>query len=501
MNDPQDKTTGPASEFLASRRPPEKPSPAFPATEGQKGGEPNRAFAVVATGVFLATTDSSMVNIALPAIMAHFHSSLRLTEWVVMAYLLAVTVSLLFWGNVADRLGRRRLYAVGLTVFGLGALACAQAGSLGALIGFRLVQATGAAMMMATGPAVIRENVPRPHLGRAFGQIGIAVSLGLMCGPSLGGVLLHFASWRSVFLVGAPVALPAAAAALLCIPPSRRYRVGQKIDVAGAVFWTLFVGVLFLTVSHASGPHPAPGRLIGGAALAVILLAVFLWVEARSAVPLLPLRLARQRFFWVALACAALSFVVLFSVTVLMPFYLDRVRALPSYAIGLLMLAIPAAAMVAAPVAGRLSDRWDARLLTAGGLATAGCGLVALAGIGLATPLAGVAVGLALVGGGQAVFLSPNSASVLRRVAGADAAVSAAMLATARNFGMLAGIALAGLAFSFFFSRQTGGLDLVEFTFRHRPAFVAALRQTFWCAATVAFASAVLALFRGPASR
>ncbi len=485
MTDSPDKTAGQPSGFR----------------DPGGGSRQTRAFAVVATGVFVATTDSSMVNIALPAIMDHFRSSLRLTEWVVMAYLLAVTVSLLFWSNVADRFGRRRLYATGLAVFGLGALACAQAGSLAALIGLRLLQASGAAMMMATGPAVIRENVPRPHLGRVFGQIGIAVSLGLMCGPSLGGMLLHLASWRVVFLAGAPVALLASVAALLLVPPSRRYRVGQEIDVAGALLWAVFVGVLFLTISHASGPHPVPGRLAGGALLAGALLVAFLRVEARSAAPLLPLHLARQRFFGVALACAALSFVVLFAVTVLMPFYLDRVRGMPSYAIGFLMLAIPAAAMVAAPIAGRLSDRWDARLLTAAGLATAGCGLVALAGIGLATPLPAMAAGLALVGGGQAVFLSPNSASVLRRVGGADAAVSAAMLATARNFGMLAGIALAGMAFSFFFRRQTGGLDLVEFTAQHRPAFVAALRQTFWCGAVLAFASAVLALFRGATVR
>ncbi len=460
-----------------------------------------RAFAVVATGVFLATMDSSMVNIALPSIMDHFHGTLRLTEWVVMAYLLTVTVSLLVWGNVADRLGRRRLYACGLVLFGTGAFACSRAVSLGWLIGCRLVQATGAAMMMATGPAVIRENVPPQRLGQAFGMMGIAVSLGLMCGPSVGGVLVHLASWRSVFLVGVPVCLLAAVAALLVIPPSRRYRTGQGFDVAGAGLWAVGIAVLFLSVSYASSPDSSPEWLAAGFLVGIGILATFFRVEARVAVPLLPLRLLQQRFFWVAVVCAALSFVVLFTVTVLMPFYLDRVRALPSYGVGLVMMVIPLATMLVAPVAGTLADRWDARLLTAGGLALAGFGLLVLAGIGIDTPLATVAVGLALVGGGQAMFLSPNSASVLGRVAGADAAVSAAMLATARNFGMLTGIALAGLAFAFFFGRLTGGLDLRDFVSAHRQSFVIALHRTFLLAACTAALAAFLATLRGPTRR
>ncbi len=456
-----------------------------------------RVFFVVATGVFLSTMDSSMVNIALPAIMDHFHSSLRVTEWVMMAYLLTITVTLLIWGYVGDRVGRRRMYAAGLLLFGGGALACSQVDGLGLLIGCRIIQASGAAMMMATGPAVIRENFPQDSLGQAFGMIGIAVSLGLMTGPSAGGFLLHAASWRSVFLVPAPVALLAAAGALLFIPPSRRYGLGARFDVLGSLTWAAGLCLLFLAVSYASSPSWSVMLLVMGLVAACACFVVFVRTEAVVPAPLLSLSLVRGRFFWTAILCAALSFMMLFAVTILMPFYLDRVRQMPSYQIGLVMMAIPLAAMLVAPVAGFLSDRIGSRLLTTAGLALGSLGLFLLARLGADSGIAGVAARLSLVGAGQAMFLSPNSSSVLRRVKGADAAVSAALLATARNLGMLAGIALSGLVFSLFFSSLTGGLDLGDFTGADRLAFVVALRRTFLLAGLTGLLGAGISWARG----
>jgi MFS family permease len=158
------------------------------------------SFFVVATGVFMSTMDSSMVNIALPAIMDDFSMPLRNTEWVVMIYLLAITATLLFWGYLADRFGRRRIYAFGLFIFALGSLACALAPQLRWLVLARLGQALGAAMMMATGPAMVKEIFPADQLGRGLGLIGVAVSLGLMAGPAVSG----FQPVGSCCLLGSP---------------------------------------------------------------------------------------------------------------------------------------------------------------------------------------------------------------------------------------------------------------------------------------------------------
>ena len=177
---------------------------------------------MVATGVFLSTLDSSMVNIALPFIMESFHSPLARVEWVVMAYLLTITTTLLLWGYAADRIGRHRIYAGGLAVFAAGAGICSLAPTLSFLITARFMQAIGAACMMATGPAIIRHTFPREKLGKALGSIGIAVSFGLMTGPLVGGLLIDAFSWRALFLLSAPIALVGSILAMLIIPPTLR---------------------------------------------------------------------------------------------------------------------------------------------------------------------------------------------------------------------------------------------------------------------------------------
>ncbi len=267
-----------------------------------------------------------MVNIALPFIMESFHSQLHTVEWVVMAYLLTITATLLIWGYLADRIGRKRIYAGGLLVFGIGAMACSQAPRLGWLIAARFLQAMGAACMMATGPAIIRQTFPPEKLGRALGMIGIAVSVGLMTGPVAGGMLIDLFSWRATFFISVPVSLTAFIICCFVIPAATDRPVAYRLDWPGGASWTVALVLLALAVTHwapANGPLPAPGLLaLGG----LFFLLFFLYLERRSLHPLLPVTLFRESFYWKAVLCAVLSFFVLFSVLMLMPFYLGRLR-------------------------------------------------------------------------------------------------------------------------------------------------------------------------------
>lgn len=452
-----------------------------------------RVFLVVAVGVFLSTLDSSMVNIALPRIMDTFKSSLRATEWVVAGYLLTITSTLLLWGCLSDRIGRRRIYTNGLLIFGGGSLLCSQASLLEFLIVARFIQAIGAAMMMATGPAIIRDVFPSEQLGRALGLIGVAVSLGLMSGPVVGGMLIQFFSWRSLFFFSVPIAFAFAIAARMFIPEGSRADGKLVADWPGALVWAGGLAILVLSLSHASSPEWSGIVLVGGLCVATAMLILFMRIERFSLQPLLPIELVRQRYFWSAVVCAVLSFKMLFTVIMLLPFYLARILALPPFMIGLTMTAIPLAVMVAAPLAGSLSDRIGYRFLTAAGLVISAVGIVLLAFLPAGATVLGVAVRLFCVGGGQAMFLSPNSASVLVRVRRDQVAMAAALLATARNLGMLLGISLAGLLFAFVFSRFSGGLDLKDFTPAHQQAFLLAMRSTFLMAAATACVGAVVA--------
>ncbi len=456
-------------------------------------------FIVVAVGVFMSTLDSSMVNIALPFIMRDFGSHLHTTEWVVLIYLLTITATLLLWGHLGDRIGKNKIYSGGLFLFALGSLACAMAGTLAALIVSRCGQALGAAMMMSTGPAIIKQTFPANQLGRSLGLIGIAVSLGLMTGPALGGIIMEFYSWRVIFLITVPVGLVFCLFARVIIPVTPRQKVSHRFDWAGVLLWGLALLFLSLAISQASAADRSGFRVILFLVAGLLTLLFFVKVEAGSGSPLLPLHLFSRRFFNAAVTCAVLSFMILFVVIMLTPFYLDRVLALSSSRIGLVMMSIPLAVMVVAPAAGRLSDRIGARLLSTGGLALSCLGLLFLANLPADVQPWQIAVRLALMGCGQAMFLAPNSASLLGRVERQYAGAAAALLATARNLGMLLGIAQAGLVFSLVFSHATHGLDMKDFSAANTDSFLLAMSTAFHVAAAFGLLGVNISWWRGAA--
>ena len=450
----------------------------------------------MAAGVFMSTLDSSMVNIALPFIMKDFHSSLADTQWVVLIYLLTITATLLFWGHLADRLGRGRIYTSGLLIFALGSLACTWAPGLTFLVTARFSQALGGAMMMAAGPAIIKEAFPREQLGRGLGLIGMAVSLGLMSGPSLGGFLLELASWRVLFFLTVPLGLIFAFFAIRVLPGPTRHYTGP-LDWLGSLAWAAALVLLCLTLSHASAPNwQAAGLLLTGGA-GVVALACFIAIEARLPHPLLALKLFRNRHFSLAIVSAMLSFTVLFGVILLIPFYLDRVLGLPPSRIGLVMLAIPSSILVVSPLAGWLSDQVGARFISTLGLSVSTLGVFLLTTIQAATSPLMIAGQLLLVGLGQALFLSPNSASVLSQVEAEKTGAAAALLATARNLGMLLGIAQAALIFSLFFRGLTNGLDLRDFQPEHAAAFLTSLHGALLGAVLTGLLGTAASWFRG----
>jgi EmrB/QacA subfamily drug resistance transporter len=428
--------------------------------------------------------------------MKEFHSSLSDTQWVVMIYLLTITASLLFWGHLADRLGRGRIYTAGLLIFGLGSLACAYAPALAFLIAARFCQALGGAMMMAAGPAIIKETFPKEQLGRGLGLIGMAVSLGLMSGPSLGGFLLELASWRSLFFITVPLGLAFAFLASRVLPgPTRHY--SGPLDWLGSLAWASALVLLCLTLTHASSASWSATRLLLTGTAGAGALICFLVIEARLPHPLLALKLFRNRHFSLAIASAILSFMVLFGVILLIPFHLDRVLDLPPSRIGLVMLAIPSSILVVSPLAGWLSDSVGARFISTLGLSISTLGVFLLTGIGAATPPLVIAGQLLLLGLGQALFLSPNSASVLSHVEANKAGAAAALLATARNLGMLLGIAQAALIFSLYFRGVTNGLDLRDFRPEHTASFLTALHGALLGAALTGLLGTLASWLRG----
>ncbi len=444
----------------------------------------------------MSTLDSSMVNIALPSVMREFHSTLHSTEWVVMMYLLIISVSLLFWGHLGDRFGRRHIYSSGMLIFGIGSFLCGLAPHIYWLIFSRFTQAVGAAMMMASGPALIKECFPTARLGRNLGFIGVAVSLGLLTGPSLGGFLIEFYSWRSIFFVTVPISITFFLLSKIVLPARIEKSNLEKFDWIGIITWGVSITIAMLIITHSPAGWTSP-LFYFSTAIGILIFSYFLRHESMTVNPLFPLDLFRERFFYIAIICALLSFAVLFTVTLMIPFFLDNILRLSPSRIGMIMMAIPLAVLIVAPLSGWLSDHIGSRYLTTAGLLLSTISLFLLAQINIETRPLQIAWRLTLLGCGQAMFLAPNSASVLTNVKNHYAGVSAGLLATARNFGMLLGVAQAGVLFAFFFDKHTGGLDLKDFTADQAQSFIIALEATFYTAAAISSTGVILSWLRG----
>ena len=454
-------------------------------------------FLLVATGVLLSTMDSSMINVALPSIMRSFSASLAVTELVVLAYLSTITIFLVFFGHLSDIWGRGQVYLKGMLIFALASMGCYFSPTLSVLIVSRCLQGVGAAMMMSSGPAIIKMVFPVDQLGRGLGLVGLATSCGLMCGPVISGFLIHYFSWRLIFLVTLPVSLAMCVighigllANLQNIPEKSQ----RDFDWPGFLLWGLIVVVFVTLVSLIE--NMTIGRYILAAVFFSALIAIFIWVERHVHQPLLPLELFHQRYFSTAVITSGLSFAVLFVVLLLIPFYLDYILHLSADRIGLVMLAVPLTLIVVSPVSGWLYDTIGARILTTMGLAISCLAIVSMQGLTAISSEWSVAARLALLGSGQAMFLSPNSASVLARVNERYTGVAAGILATARNLGMLLGVGLSGLIFSILYEISSSGGSLHTFKTEDADVFMLSLHWTFGMAGFMAAVGCVLSSLR-----
>ncbi len=452
---------------------------------------------LVMAGVFLSTMDSGMINVALPTIMRSFDLSLEHAAFVVTFYLLTITITLVFWGKLADRLGRGNIYLSGMAVFTLGALACYFSTGYALLLLSRFIQALGASMMMSSGPAIIKTVFPANHLGRSLGLVGIATAAGLLTGPAVSGLLLSVYSWRAIFLVTMPVSIVTVLLGRIFLLDTLRQEnsySAQPFDWQGSCCWVAMV-VLGVTILHRFDLM----LRLSSIALVIgfwLLFRLFIRIEKKALNPILPITLFRENYYWRAVLTAAMSFNVLFAVLALLPFYLEYIILLPVDKVGRLMMAVPATLIVVAPCSGWLYDKIGARYLTTVGLGLIGIALLGLAWLSATSSITEIALKLALLGAGQALFLSPNSASVLSRVQENYLGITSGILATARNLGMVTGATLAAALFSWWYGFLSGGMRLGEYTAVDGDSFLMALRVTFILTACLAFSGSFLSAGR-----
>ena len=417
-----------------------------PAATGPAATGPRRqrwTLLTMCVATFMISLDLTIVNVALPFLQRSLHLSPGGLEWVVSAYSLSLAALVPVGGALGDRFGRRRLFLAGLAVFGLGSVCCALSGNAAELIAFRAVQGVGGAAMLALALAIITETFPPATRAGAIGAWAAIGGTGFGAGPVVGGLLLTWFGWSSVFWVNVPLALVGLVGTAVAVRESRDPQ-SRRLDVPGAAAGALGLTAVTLGLTesstHAWGAPPVSVPLAVGAAL---LIGFALW-ERRAAHPMVPSTLLRARSFLSAsgiylLGYAGLS-AALFYVTLL---YQD-VDGWSALRTGLSWLLMNAPFLLTARFAGRLDRRFPAAAVVATGCAVAAAGVLVLSSVGTATPFAVTATGYLLFGAGFGAFVPGTTHAAMRDVPPGSAGAASGVLNASRQIGTSIGLAVIG---------------------------------------------------------
>ncbi len=449
--------------------------------------------ATVCIGAFMAALDASIVNVALPNLTTYFHSSASLVSWVLIAYLLTLATLLTLFGRLADILGRRPLYTFGFLVFIVGSAACGAALNLPMLIAARIFQAAGAAMLQANSVAIITAAVPSQVRGRAIGFQGSAQAIGLSLGPAIGGALVGLFGWRAIFYVNVPVGLIGTAMAAMILPRDKMARRNTTFDWWGTLLMTPFLVLMMLGLTEGNSLGWSSPTILGMFAAAVLLLMGFIFRELSFRSPLVDMRLFRIPVFSIGNFTGLLSYLAMFGVLFLVPFFLERVLTYNSALSGLILTAVPVGMTVAAPKSGALADRYGPRLLTTSGMAlTAFASLMLAWSLALRPNVAMMVVELILVGVGLGIFTPPNNSSVMGSLPASRLGVGGGILNMARSLGMAMGTALSGTMLAVFLFANGG----VERQGGPKGPWIPATRYALYLLVGLSLVAALLSLFR-----
>jgi EmrB/QacA subfamily drug resistance transporter len=411
----------------------------------------------VAFGVFLCTLDGSIVNIALNTLVVEMGKPLAVVEWVVLAYMLTIATLMLSIGRLADMIGKKRIYLTGLAIFTLGSGLCGLAPTVYWLIGFRVLQAIGASMVMALGTAIVTEAFPAKERGKAMGITGLVVSVGVIAGPTIGGLLLQSLTWHWLFFVNLPVGLIGLAMVMRFVP-NRKPEGKQRFDFAGAgtLFVCLAALLLSLSIMQLKGFSSPFVYVFFG--LGVLMLVWFIRIESRAVEPMIDLKLFLNKLFSINLITGFLSFIAAAGTMLLMPFYLQNVLGYDPQKTGLLLIVSPLAIALVAPISGALSDRMGSRLITTIGLTIASIGFLLITGITATTSSFEYILRFLPIGIGMGIFQSPNNSAVMGSAPKHRLGVASGLLSLTRVLGQMTGIAILGAIYNTAVFRASGGV-------------------------------------------
>jgi EmrB/QacA subfamily drug resistance transporter len=441
----------------------------------------------VAFGLFMIMLDNTVVFVALSSIQSDLHISQSELEWVVNGYALTFAVLMLTGGKLADMLGRRRIFIVGLTIFTASSLACGLATGAGFLIGARVVQGVGAALMNPATLSIITATFPPRQRGTAIG-IWVGVSaMALAIGPLIGGILTEQINWSWIFFINVPVGIAGIVVSRLFIDETRDESKEQRLDLPGLI--SSAVGLFGLTYALIEGNNFGwgSGRILASFAVAVLGLATFVLLEHRQRVPMLDLSLFKNSTFAGANVTMLLVALAMFGVFFFNSLYLGQVLGYSPIQTGATFLPLTVLIVFVAPLAGRFSDTIGPRWLMGAGLVLLSASLLSFSTLGVDSSFWDIVPGLILGGFGMSLAMTPTTAAAMGSVPVDKAGIGSAVLNSMRQVGGSLGIALMGAIVA-------SSVSVLPTSPEYPDQFVEGYHNALHVAAAIAIVGAVVAV-------
>ena len=404
------------------------------------------ALASLSLSMLLSSLGTSIANVGLPTMAQAFSASFQEVQWIVLAYLLAVTTLVVSVGRLGDIIGRRRLLLAGIVLFTVASVLCGVAPRLWLLIAARAAQGLGAAIMMAFAMAFVGETVPKAKTGSAMGLLGTMSAIGTALGPSLGGLLISGLSWRAIFLINVPLAMLTFLLAHRHLPIDRPKTDRAGFDTTGTLLLALTLAAYGLAMTLGRGSFgPLNWALLLAAVSGV---GLFVLAEARAASPLIQLAMFRDPALGSSLAMSALVSTVMMATLVVGPFYLSHALGLDAALVGIVLSVGPIVAALTGVPAGRIADRFGAQRTTTVGLIGIATGSFILSMMPRTLGISGYVAPILVITAGYALFQTANNTAVMTVVGPVQRGVISGMLNLSRNLGLITGASVMGAVFA-----------------------------------------------------
>jgi len=429
----------------------------------------------------------SSVNVALPAIQADLNLTAVQLSWVATMYLLAVTVVVLPAGKVADIRGRKKVFTAGLIVYTLASTVAALAHSAAWLLTCRALQGFGAGLFITTGMAILTSIFPPHKRGRVIGIYIAAVYIGLAVGPFVGGAMIQQFGWRSIFWIMLPLGAGSVAVTLAYLRGEWADQSGQRLDIAGSLIYAIAI----LTLVYGASELPSlSGTILAAIGLAGLI--VFFYQQQRTTQPLFEVSLfISNRTFTSSSLAALLNYSATFAVTFLMSLYLQYLKGMSPRSAGMLLMIQPVVMAVFSPLAGRLSDRIEPRLLASAGMAVTVVGMLVFSQLHPSrSDLVGIGCNLVLLGFGFALFSSPNTNAIMGSVTREHYGIASGIVATMRLMGQMVSMTTATIVLALLVGHEAIGPENFD-------RFLQSIRTVFLISALFCTVGVFCSLFRG----